>query len=280
MKNLLSIKGLKMSDVDQIFDIADNIAKYKDVLSSKNIVVFFPDTSVRTFISFETAITGLGGKVIRFPATALDRGEEIRDIAGYMNNWVDGVVVRHSSDEYMKEMADNFSSFVINAMSKNAHPCEILSDLYAFKKCGINIKEDSFIFVGPKGNIGNSYFEASKILGFRFIQVCLKGDEIDGADVSYELYDVIQEADVILTDSLDEAKRKEYKKFIIDDEVIKKAKDTVLVNPCPPLHRGFEVAESVVNSKGFVGYKFKAYLEVVQAAIIVFLENNRAEREN
>ena len=279
MKSLLSIKGLTQSDINQIFDIADNIDDYSNILSSKNIVTFFPDTSVRTQISFEVAIARLGGKVIHFPSTALDRGEEIKDIAGYVDNWVDGVVVRHSSDDYMRELAENVSSYVINAMSKQAHPCEILSDLYAFKKLGIDITNDVFVFIGPAGNIGNSYYEASKILGYKFVQVCIKGDEIKGAIVVYDVNEVISSADVLLTDSLGEVQREKYESLIVDENLIKNAKKEVVLNPCPPIHRGYEVSESVIDSDIFVGYEFKAYLEVVQAAIIVFLEKHRAERE-
>ena len=277
MKNLLSIKGLTKNDIYQIYEIADHIDDYKDVLSSKHIVLFFPDNSVRTLISFETAVARLGGKVIRFPATALDKGEKIEDVAKYMDNWVDGVVVRHRSDEFLKELSENVSSYVINAMSASAHPCEILSDLYAFIKRGVDIENDTFVFVGPSGNIGNSYFEASKILGYHFVQVCNKGDEIAGAHVLYVLSEVVKDADVLLTDSLGEAQRENYKKFMIDEEVMKMVKGNVLVNPCPPLHRGFEVSESVIRSEAFVGFEFKACLETVQAAIIVYLEKQRAE---
>ena len=279
MKSFLSIKGLKKTEIERIFEIADNIEVYKDILSSKTIVTFFSDTSVRTRISFETAIRRLGGNVVQFPSSALDKGEPMKDIAGYVDNWCDGIVVRHSSDELIKQLAESTSAYVINAMSKQAHPCEILSDLYAFKKLGIDINGDTFVFIGPRGNIGHSYYEASKILGYKFVQVCIKGDEISGADIAYEIDDVIGSAEVILADSLGEAQRETYKKFIIDEKMLSKAKDSVLVNPCPPLHRGYEVSDAVINSKYFVGYEFKATLETIQAAILVFLEKSKDEEK-
>lgn len=274
MKCLLKIRDLTESDVNKIFDIADNIESYKESLKGKKIAMFFPDTSVRTLTTFETAVKKLGGDFIMFPSNALDKEEPMKDVAGYMNNWVDGMVVRHGNDLLQEELAQNIKSFYINAMSKSSHPCEILADLYALRKRNIDIKNSKFVFVGPAGNIGNSYYEASVILGYSFVQVCKHGDEIEGATVNYECYKAFKDADIILTDSLGKEQRIIYQDFIINDEKVKYMKKGVMINPCPPFHRGYEISETVLDSDLFVGYDFKAALEGVQSAIILFLNND------
>ncbi len=134
MKYLLKINDLTEHDVNKIFDIADHIETYKEFLKDKRIAMFFPDTSIRTLITFEIAVKKLGGDFIMFPSTALDKEEAMKDVAGYMNNWVDGMIVRHGNDLFQEELAQNSNSFYINAMSESSHPCEILADLYALKK--------------------------------------------------------------------------------------------------------------------------------------------------
>ncbi len=272
MKSLLKISDLTESDINKIFDIADNIENYRELLKNKRIAMFFPDTSIRTLTTFEIAVKKLGGDFIMFPSVALDKGEAMRDVAGYMNNWVDGMIVRHGSDLFQEELAENIESFYINAMSESSHPCEILADLYAFNKRNVDLKNGKFVFVGTNGNIGNSYYEASNILGYSFVQVCKHGDEIEGAAVNYELYDVLKEVDVVLIDSLGKEERKLYRDFIIDEKVLKHMKEGVMINPCPPFHRGYEISDTVLDSTAFVGYDFKSALEEIQSAIIVFLQ--------
>lgn len=269
MKDLLRINDLNAEDIYKIFSIADQIEMYRNSCIGKNFVLFFPESSIRTRITFEIAIKFLGGNIIRFPSTALDKDEPIEDVIGYMNNWIDVIIVRHDSDDVISQISHYASFPVINAMSRTSHPCEILADLYSFKNKMPDFNQKQYLFVGPRGNIGISYYEASKILGYRFTQVCKKGYEIQGAKINYNLKDALVAADIILTDSLGEKVRDEYRKFIIDDNALKYAPSNVLVNPCPPFHRGYEISESVINSAAFVGYEFKTSLKAIQIAIIV-----------
>ncbi|GFI29179.1 ornithine carbamoyltransferase, anabolic [Lachnospiraceae bacterium] len=275
MKDLLRISNLSKKNIYEIFSIAAQIELYKNSFQGKHFVLFFPDSSIRTMITFEAAINFLGGNIVRFPSTVLDKEESIEDVVGYMNNWVDGIIVRHNSDECMRQIANYSFSPVINAMSGSSHPCEILADFYSFQKLIPDFEQKRYVFVGPSGNIGNSYYEASKILGYSFLQVCKEGYEISGAKAVYNLKDAVKDADIILTDSLGKETREIFKDLIINDDILRLAPPGVLVNPCPPIHRGYEVSESILHRPSFVGYEFKASLKIIQTAIIVFLEREK-----
>ena len=86
MKDLLRISNLSKKNIYEIFSIAAQIELYKNSFQGKHFVLFFPDSSIRTMITFEAAINFLGGNIVRFPSTVLDKEESIEDVVGYMNN--------------------------------------------------------------------------------------------------------------------------------------------------------------------------------------------------
>ena len=110
----------------------------KKPLENTTWLLFFPESSLRTRLTFEKAISDLGGQSILFPPNTLDKKEALKDVIGYAQNWADGIVVRHSAFEKIKLMANYSVIPVINAMTSDNHPCEILSDLSALKKIRSN----------------------------------------------------------------------------------------------------------------------------------------------
>ena len=133
MKDLIRLKDMNIGDIYEIFRLADEIAGggYSEVMKGKTAVMFFPETSLRTRVSFEKGIHLLGGQTIIFPPATLDKREDIRDVCGYLNNWADIVIVRHRDRTLIEKMAEYLEVPVINAMTDADHPCEILTDLYA-----------------------------------------------------------------------------------------------------------------------------------------------------
>lgn len=96
MKNFLRLTDYTENDVYDIFKLADEIqqGKYADILKGKSVVLFFPDSSIRTRVSFEKGIYLLGGQAILFPTETLDKKEDLRDVCGYLNNWADMVILQ------------------------------------------------------------------------------------------------------------------------------------------------------------------------------------------
>ena len=136
--------------------IADEIknGKYNNYLKRKSAVLFFPNTSIRTRVTFEKGIHLLGGQSILFPTKTLNKKEALTDVFGYLNNWADLIIVRHKNIDKIEEISAVSNVPVINAMTDTNHPCEIISDLYALSKIRKDFTKDKFLFCGTNGNIG------------------------------------------------------------------------------------------------------------------------------
>lgn len=272
MKNLIRLSDYTKSDVTEIFKIADAIqqGEYRNYLKGKIIIMFFPESSIRTRVTFEKGIYLLGGQTILFSPATLDKKEEIEDVIGYLNNWADGIVVRYKDIQMLEKIARYSKTPVINAMTDINHPCEMLADMYALSKIRKDFINDNYLFVGAKGNIGLAWKEASRLMGFSLEQSCPRGFEIDGITVNYNLEQAICNKDIICTDSLSNENLAEFLDYQITYECMKLANKNAILNPCPPFYRGEEVSEDAINSEYFVGYEFKKYLLEIQQAIIIF----------
>lgn len=273
-KKLVFINDFTKDEIYEIFKRADRLVE--DVgpvkpLKGKTVVLFFPESSIRTRVTFEKGIQELGGRTILFPPSALDKKEKIEDVIGYLENWVDAVVVRHGNIEVVKSMAKYAGIPVINAMTSVNHPCEIITDLYALSKLYKDIEKKKFLFVGAKGNIGNSWKEASELLGFELEQCCPVGYELENMKFHTNIGDAIMGKDIICTDSVPDNAKKDFKEYQITFRHMEKANQGAVLNPCPPFYRGEEVSGDVISSDYFVGYGFKKYLVPVQQAILCYL---------
>ena len=242
-----------------------------DWLKGKAIVLFFPESSIRTRVSFENGIKMLGGDTILFPPEALDKKEDIKDVIGYLENWADMVIVRHKDLSLIEYMAEHSHIPIINAMTAVNHPCEILTDLYSLSKKYVDYSEKECLFMGSKGNIGNTWKEASELVGFNFTQCCPRGYEIDGASVCYDIDKAVVGKDIICTDSIPSAAKNDFEGYQITLERLIHANVDACLNPCPPFFRGEEVSAAAIDSRYFVGYEFKKALIEVQQAVICYL---------
>ncbi|MBS4538781.1 peptide transporter [Clostridium sp. D2Q-11] len=264
--NLLKINDLTEGETLKIFDLADRLREQKtsNILQGKTFVLFFPETSLRTRVTFEKGISDLGGKTILFPPNTLDKKEKLEDVISYMENWVDGVIVRHKDYSTIEELAKYASIPIINAMTSENHPCEILSDVYSISRIRDNFTDLTYTFVGEEGNIFNSWFNISKLMNLNLHHISPNND--------IELEDVLRVTDIILTDPLpSDLINDEYiSKYQITLERMKLTKKNSLLNPCPPFFRNEEVSKDVIDSECFVGYEFKKNLIYVQQAIILW----------
>lgn len=272
MKDFLRLTQLQPGDFEQLFAMADGAKRgdYDGRLKGKTAVFFFPDSSIRTRVTFEKGISLLGANVVRFPAETLDKKEDLRDMCGYLDLWADIVVVRHKELRVMEKMAKYLEAPVINAMTDCNHPCEILSDLYALSKIREDFRKDQYLFCGKSGNIGLAWKEAAEALGLDLAQCCGEGYEMDGVKCYHDILQAVPGKDIICTDSLPSAALSDFTKCQVTLAALELANEGALLNPCPPFYRGEEVAEDAVASKYFVGYGFKKSLLWVQQAVMVY----------
>ncbi len=270
MKSFIRLTDFQKDELLEIYEIADHIEDYAGSLKGKTVVLFFPASSIRTRVSFEKGIALLGGHSILFDPTTLEKKEDIRDVCGYLQNWADALIVRHKDICLLEKMAGLSEIPVINAMTDENHPCEVLSDLYALSKRRKDFLSDQYLFAGGRGNIGNAWKEAAVAFGFSLSQCCPEGYEIPGVPCTHDLKSGIKGKDIVCTDSIPKEWLLAFRDFQITKEIMELANDGALLNPCPPFYRGEEVSEDVMDSDFFVGYDFKKYLLVVQQAVLLY----------
>ncbi|MDE7223747.1 MAG: peptide transporter, partial [Acetatifactor sp.] len=250
MKHLLRLTDLQTDEIYEIFHIADEIneGKYKDTLRGKSVVLFFPNTSIRTRVNFEKGIYLLGGQPILLPGETLDKKEEIRDVCGYLNNWADALIVRHRDMGLLEKMTEYSTVPVINAMTDASHPCEILSDLYALSKIREDFTADKYLFCGWAGNIGLTWREAARVMGFELAQCCASGYEMKGVPVFHNIMEAVRGKDIICTDSLPAGAVGDFRECQVTKEAMDTANSGAVLNPCPPFFRGEEVSGEALES--------------------------------
>lgn len=271
MRNFIRLTDFTKEELLKVFDIVADIQKgnYNRFLDRKTVVMFFPASSIRTRVTFEKGIHLLGGQSILFPPETLDKKEDIKDVIGYLNNWADAIVVRHNSIELLEEIASHANIPVINAMTDVNHPCEVLSDLYSTSRIRKDYLEAKYLFCGRKCNIGLAWKELAEVMELNLTQCCPKGFEMENITVSHNIDSAACGKDIICTDSLPKDLVNEFKPYQVTSRIMDKANKGALLNPCPPFFRGEEVSASAIDSKNFVGYKFKKYLLEIQQAVLI-----------
>lgn len=272
MKNLIRLADLQLGEVYEIFNIADEISsgKYDGFLNGKSAILFFPTSSIRTRVTFEKGIYLFGGQSVLFPNDALDKKEDLRDVCGYLNNWADIVIIRHKEIRLIEKFAEYSKIPVINAMTDRNHPCEILADMYSLSKIRDDFIKDNYLFCGKNGNVGLTWKEASRIMGFELSQCCGIGYEMENVKVYHDIKTAISGKDIICTDSLSAEEVKDFKDCQVTKEVMDMANKNAVLNPCPPFYRGEEVSDDAIQSEYLAGYGFKKNLLVIQQAIMIW----------
>lgn len=289
--HLLELQALIEEQVIEIFELAKKLKANQStkLLSGKTFILFFPETSLRTRLTFEKGIKDLGGECILFPPQTLDTRESPVDVMNYLSNWADALIVRHPNQSMLSELATYGTIPVINAMTDRNHPCEILSDLFSLSELRENFSELVYTYVGPVSNILRTWTEAARVMNLQFNHVCTFENELTQNIKNYRFSTHLEEtlvgSDVVLTDSLpSEYLNSEYlSSYQITLDRMKKANPGALFNPCPPFYWNEEASDEVIHSPYFVGYAFKKNLIYVQQAILIYclgLKLNSDNRED
>lgn len=237
-------------------------------MAKGSAVMFFPPTSLRTRVTFERGASLMGLEPIVFPDTTLDKPEALADVAQYLDNWIDLIVVRHHDLAVIEALAATHAMPIVNAMTDENHPCEVLSDLYSLRQRG-EISSLRFLFVGADGNIARAWQEAARALQLDLVQSCPTELATPGAVWTEDLEAAVRSADVILTDSPG-AHGEALEPYQITEALLDLAPAGARFNPCPPFVRGRELSAGAVGHPAFVGHEFKAGLLTVQQAVMAF----------
>lgn len=273
-KNLLSIADLGPSGVRNLINKAVELKKGPrlPVLSGKVLALIFEKPSLRTRVSFDVAMHQLGGHTIYLsPAeVGLGKREPVRDVAGVLSRYVDGIVARTFSQDVQVELARWSSIPIINGLSDEEHPCQALGDfLTIFEKKG-SLKGINLAYIGDGNNVANSLLLTAALAGVNFHIASPEGynvpsglrskaenlAETSGARLEFgeDPVKAVADADIIYTDvwvSMGQEEEKEkrlaaFKKYQVNEKLLSASRKNPFVMHPMPVHHGEELESSLV----------------------------------
>jgi len=277
-KDLLTLRDLDAEDFEALFARSLELkerhgARIQDQpLLGKTLGLVFDKASTRTRVSFEAAMSQLGGTALFLNArdTQLMRNEPIADTARVLSRYLDGLVVRTYSQDLLQELAAGASIPVLNGLTDLYHPCQVLSDLMTILERKGRLAGLTVVWVGDGNNVAHSWLNASAILGLDLILACPEGyypkeeileaareDTKGSIVVLSDPREAVLDADVIYTDvwaSMGHERESEHRKkifrpFQVDQGLVALAKENVMVMHCLPAHRGEEIASDVLEGE-------------------------------
>ncbi len=239
-------------------------------LAGRTLAMIFQKASTRTRVSFEVGMVRLGGHALFLSPedTQIGRGEPVRDTARVLSRYVDGILIRTFAHAIAGEMAAASTVPVINGLTDDHHPCQILADLMTAHERGFDLRRMAVAFIGDGNNVANSWVEAAHVLGFSLRVACPKGFEPDRAvlrdaaargrgDVRIvrDPAEAARGAHVLYTDvwtSMGQEKERRrrlaaFRGFRIDADLLRAARRDAIVMHCLPAHRGEEITDDVME---------------------------------
>ena len=291
MKNLLNISDLSKSDFDSILTFANSIKpNIEDCLKNKNIGLIFEKNSTRTRLSFQVGINQLHGKYIdiKLDELNLQRVESFEDTFEIMSCYLDALVFRTSNHQKLVLASKFFKKPIINALSDISHPCQAISDIFTLKEHFQ--KDDGFkiVWCGDLNNVLFSLLESMKFLKSSKVDIFTDRKIYENnhhnfpkeENISYhfELNDkILDSADCVMTDvfnSMNDKEDKEslLKKFMVNQELMKKTPDSAVFMHCLPAKIGSEVSNDVIKGSKSIVLKQAKNRMVAQRGIMKWLE--------
>ena len=280
MKDLLRTADLSRADVDLLLNTAAEFAKNplrsQDCLTNKTVAIYMTKPSTRTRLSSETAVAHLGGTpiFIRGDELQLGRGETIADTARIISGYCDALIIRTFAQSDVNELGANASIPVINALTDDDHPTQLLADWLTIRETfGSDIKDRKFVYLGDGNNMSHAWLTMGAIMGAHVVAATPDGKWAPSADVVAQAKKIAEKtgakievtndpeaaskgASVLYTDVWmsmgdPEAERAEKIKVLAPFAVTENLmalteKDSIFMH-CLPAHRGEEVAASVID---------------------------------
>lgn len=274
-RDLLSIDDLSRDELQMLLESGTEVkadpASWSRRLEGKQVALIFEKSSTRTRVSFEVAVTSMGGHaiVLRGDELQLGRGETIEDTGRVLSRYVDAIVVRTFGQDRLERMADAASVPVINALSDFSHPCQCLADLQTLREKKGELRNLSLAYVGDGNNVAHSLMFGAGKMGMDLRVACPRGFEPfpQVVERSLELahssggrllltadpQQAAEGADALYTDvwvSMGQEGTRDtdaFAGFQVGPELVDLASDEVVVMHCLPAHRGEEITADVID---------------------------------
>lgn len=243
-------------------------AAYRNLLAGRSLALIFEKPSTRTRVSFEMGMRQLGGDVVVLKPDdmQLGRGETIADTARVLSRYVDAVMVRTTGEERIHELAEYASVPIINGLTDQSHPCQVMADVMTFEESVGPIAGKTVAWVGDSNNVAASTVHAAVRFGFSLRIACpaqyapppalLAWVKAQGGDVVVmdTPQDAVRGADCVVTDTWasmhntdEEQRARDFAAYQVNEDLMKLAASHAVFMHCLPAHRGEEVTDGVID---------------------------------
>jgi len=302
-RHYLQFKDLSREEYDYLFQratwIKQQFKSYQQYwpLTDRTLVMIFEKASTRTRVSFEAGMQQLGGTAINLSTrdSQLGRGEPVEDAAEVLSRMSDIVMIRTFEQEIIERFAAHSRVPVINGLTNEYHPCQILADIYTYIEQRGPIQGKTVAWIGDSNNMCNTWLQAAEVLDFNVHVSTPPGYEVEPeraglfATTHYEEFadpmDACRGADLVTTDvwtsmgfEAENAERmKAFADWRVDNDMMRVATDAALFMHCLPAHRGEEVEADVIDGPQSVVWNEAENRLHTQKAMLEYLLRGRIE---
>ena len=278
-KDFIAVADYSADEIREMLNIALDLKnEYSEkgnrpLLAGKVLGMIFNKPSLRTRISFDMAMRHLGGDALFISPAEIGLGqrESIADVARVMSGYVSGIMARVFAHEHVSELAKWSSVPVINGLSDYNHPCQAIADIFTIFEHYKRLNDLRVVFIGDGNNVAVSLMHTCALLGLDFSIASPEGYDMDeqawnlgknlaeasGSSIIHtrDPHAAVKNADVIYTDTWTsmgqeeeaEKRKKMFPPYQVNAELVKEAKDGVIIMHCLPAHRGYEITDEVAD---------------------------------
>jgi len=298
LRHFLTLQDLSKQELKQLLQRAIDLKTAHrngtavQPFSGKVLAMIFEKSSTRTRVSFEAGMAQLGGSALFLSPndTQLGRGEPIEDSARVISSMVDIIMIRTYGHDELQKFANYSSVPVINALTDDYHPCQLLADMQTYMEHRGSIQGKKVVWVGDGNNMCQSYMNAADMLDFQLIIACPEGYEPSSAllekfndrvSIVRDPASAIVDADLVVTDtwaSMGQEEEKQLREqafsgFQVNEEVMALAHKDALFMHCLPAYRGLEISDTIMESKWSVVWDEAENRLHAQKALLEFFLN-------
>ncbi len=301
-RNLLTVEDVTCEELYKIFELSAKLKREREnsdyfPLQGKSVGMIFAKSSTRTRVSFEVGIRELGGSPLYLDQGKLqmERGESIADTARVLSRYLHAIVIRTYHQSEIVELAKHATIPVINALTNEYHPCQILADLFTIYEYSEKLEGVKLVFCGDgRSNVANSLITACRMTGVNLViaapegfnpsQALLDADIGPGTAVwEKDPLKAVENADYIYTDvwvsmgfeKEAESRIKMLQPYQVNSELIEAASPDVRILHCLPAHRGMEITDEAMDSHRSIVFDQAENRLHVQKAILALLFDNQ-----
>jgi len=298
IKHFIDIDNFSLKELDFILSTAKKIKKnrkqYKNFFKDKSLGLLFQKESTRTRLSFNIGMQKLGGNVIELDSKSIGFGkrESEEDILKTLSCYIDCLMIRNNNHKKIQYFASLNVLPIINGLSDYSHPCQILADIFTLKEKLGKLSTKTLCWVGDFNNVLRSLIQAQHLYSFqlnivmpkqilRKVESNINKNKHSKIMFTDNIKNGVMKSDCVMTDvwiSMGEKntkKKKFFKDYQINNDLLQMAKKNAIFMHCLPAHRGEEVSNNVIDGHQSIVWEQAKNRIYVQQAILSYIFNNK-----